>query len=374
MQTNRKTRPQPSLASLTADEYHQLAEMVCTRTYEDVRQQVNKPRAEGGFDLNISIKPLQVLHARVQRLNKINEQLATGENLTLTAYDEIHAGEKRAPEEVHDAIMSATYILVTEQDNTPHQLLALQRLADFPARAEIHEQMATIRAERLEIARSKEKRAQEMHTHKIALDLRKQTHKEKTAAFQQHLALSRLNLTLNRNPNLFSSEYKTNDDAMDYNDAQVGSVSPSGPSSRDAITDHDAASADQNAPIEDSKNSSSVSSVPPSSVPSVSRPHSFLSPEVIANTDLYDQKIDAGEIRVIYAAGKHYEIEYCNPADQPALERMHKSAPLRFFEDPTRTQWLPALRTFGKNPYIPPTAIPLNTDSPITEHSPSVSS
>jgi|SRR5687767_7308612 len=70
MKTNRKTRPQPSLASLTADEYHQLAEMVCTRTYEDVRQQVNKPRAEGGFDLNISIKPLQVLHARVNASTK----------------------------------------------------------------------------------------------------------------------------------------------------------------------------------------------------------------------------------------------------------------------------------------------------------------
>src|SRR5687767_4595261 len=204
MKTNRKTRPQPSLASLTTDEYHQLAEMVCKRTYEDVRQQVNKPRAEGGFDLNISIKPLQVLHARVQRLNKINEQLATGEKLTLTAYDEIHTGEKRAPGEVHDAIMSATYILVTEHDNTPHQLLALQRLADFPARAEYREQSAQVRAERLEIARSKEKRAKEMHTHKIALDLRKQTHKEKTAAFKQHLALSGLNL--NPNPNLFSED------------------------------------------------------------------------------------------------------------------------------------------------------------------------
>src|SRR5688500_14638959 len=105
MKTNRKTRPQPSLASLTTDEYHQLADMVSTRTYDDVRQQVNKPRSEGGFELNISVKPLQVLHARVQRLNKINERLVTGEKLTLTAYDELHAGEKRAPEEVHDAIL-----------------------------------------------------------------------------------------------------------------------------------------------------------------------------------------------------------------------------------------------------------------------------
>src|SRR5687768_12222584 len=242
MKTNRKTRPQPSLASLTTDEYHQLADMVCTRTYEAVRQQVNKPRAEGGFDLNISVKPLQVLHARVQRLNKINEQLATGEKLTLTAYDEIHAGEKRAPEEIHDAIMSATYILVTEHDNTPHQLLALQRLADFPARAEIREQMATIRAERLEIARSKEKRAQEMHTHKIQMD---------------HIRV--FLKSNNRGGTSFSGGTSR------ARSAELSSVLASGSpilDSRDAITDHDAASADQNAPIEDSKNSCSASSVP----------------------------------------------------------------------------------------------------------------
>jgi hypothetical protein len=285
-----------------------------------------------------------VLHARVQRLNKINQQLATGEKLTLTAYDEIHAGEKRAPEEIYDAIMSATYLLVTEHDNTPHQLLALQRLADFPARAELREQSAYIRSERLEIARSKENRAQEMHTHKIQLDLRKQTHKEKTAQFRQELALAKLRLRSNFN------------NGWGEDTAEPTSIS------------RDATPADLNAPpsLENPVDPVHPVETPSPSLPSRPSVKSFLSPEVIANNRLYDQKIDAGEIRVIYAPGKHYEIEYCNPADQPALERMHKSAPLRFFEDPTRTQWLPALRTFGPNPYIPPTTPSLNSGGTIS--------
>ena len=272
--------------------------------------------------------------------------------------------------------MSATYILVTEHDNTPHQLLALQRLADFPARAELREQSAAlraqsaedlsrlreqtaqIRAERLHITRAREARAQakaqreaEMHIHKIQMD---------------QIRVFLRNPNRNLNPNLFpddasfvenqngggtsrarsaeqlsvlasESPTSTSRDALTDHDAQVGSVCPSGPSSKSDISNHK------------SEIRSPLSTLNP-------QRSTFLSPEVIANTNLYDQKIDAGEIRVIYAPGKHYEIEYCNPADQPALERLHKSAPLRFFEDPTRTHFLPGLRTFGKNPYIPPSA------------------
>ena len=139
--------------------------------------------------------------------------------------------------------------------------------------------------------------------------------------------------------------------------------------SRDAITNNDATPADLYVQSE-----KSFSSDPKSETKNhKSEIRFFLSPEVIANTNLYDQKIDAGEIRVIYAPGKHYEIEYCNPADQPALERLHKSAPLRFFEDPTRTHYLPGLRTFGKNPYIPPSTAAhksANLPNPVTPVNP----
>ena len=88
------------------------------------------------------------------------------------------------------------------------QLATLQRVfhyktarAECARRAELNEQSAQIRAERQQITRAREARAQEMHTHKIQLDLRKQTHKEKTAAFKQDLALARLNPHLNLTPN-----------------------------------------------------------------------------------------------------------------------------------------------------------------------------
>ena len=203
MKTNRKIRPQPSLASLTTDEYHQLADMVCTRTYEDVRQQINKPRSQGGFDLNISVKPLQVLHARVQRLNKINAKLATAEKLTLTAYDEIHAGEHRAPEEVHNAIMDATYVLVTEHDNTPHQLLALQRLADFPERAAIRS--------------AKEERAEESHAWKREmLDHKKEMDQHRKKMDEEKLKLSREKSEATRAAS--NSKLKTQNSSLEQSD------------------------------------------------------------------------------------------------------------------------------------------------------------
>ena len=346
MNTNRKTRPQPSFASLTTDEYHQLADMVRTRTYNDILQQINKPRADGGFDLDISIKPLQVLHRRVTELDRLNKLIADGQKLTLTAYDELQAGQTPPTEQIHNAILNATWLQVQYNENTPHQLLALQRLADFPVRSALRDQMAEIRENREQIH-------QEKHTHKIQMDTFRKQHaterldlakrslalREKNAAFKQDLALCRLNLTLNRNPNLFSSD-EDSSDALDNNNATPADLNAL-PSLENPV--------DPVHPVET-----------PSETLSTLNPQrsTFLSPEVIANNKLYDQKIDSGEIRVIYAPGKHYEIEYCNPADQPALERLNKSAPLRFFEDPTRTQWLPALRTFGPNPYIPPTSAP----------------
>jgi hypothetical protein len=383
----KKLRFQPTFASLTEAELEQLAHDVQRETYDAVRERVCKPRSEGGLDLHFtSNSPLVRLHNKKNRLDLINAQITSGQKLTLAQLDTITTGEHRAPSgqsgsDIHDAIMSATYLLVTEHDNTPHQLLALQRLADFPARAELREQSAqdlsrlrkqslAHRSERMQITRAREARAQakaqraaEMHTHKIALDLRKQTHKENTTDFNQDLALAKLRLK----PNPFSSDDDfASDDSFSEETQHLDRPTSN---SRDAIPNNAATPAHQNDniqnpvhpvdPVENpsSPSASSASSASQFQSPSFpSRPSvkSFLSPEVIANNNLYDQKIDTGEIRLIFTPGKHYEIEYCNPADQPALERMHKSAPLRFFEDPTRTHYLPGLRTFGKNPYIPP--------------------
>ncbi len=233
MKTNRKTRPQPSLASLTTDEYHQLADMVRTCTYEDILQQIVKPRAEGGFDLDISIKPLQVLHRRVTELDRVNKLIADGQKLTLTAYDELQAGQTPPTEQIHNAILNATWLQVQYSENTPHQLLALQRLADFPARSEMRE--------------NREQIYEEKHTHKIEMDTfrkeqaterldlakRSLTLREKTFAHrQEQLALSRLNL--NRNPNLFSSTPENEDQAIasvaadddDFDYENMPSISP----------------------------------------------------------------------------------------------------------------------------------------------------
>ena len=418
-------RKQRAFASLSEAEINQVAEWVRAQKYDDVIARVAQPRPDG-FGLKVSRKPLQLLFAKVSRLEKINAHLTTGKKLSLTDLDQIEAGEKSdLSQEAHDAILIATHDIATNDDCNPTQLIALQRLADFPERAalraqsaedlsRLREQSAAIRAERLEIARSKEIRAKEMHTHKIALDLRKQTHKEKTAAFKRDLALARLN----RNPNLnpFSS---SESDLQNFDSPSVGVKDNSGRAKIRILVDQDGEPfvripgpcplpddvviknrayakkllaglidpvTGEELPKEIFESTSSKSNrvdpvhpvETPSSAPSSpSALKSFLSPEVIANTNLYDQKIDTGEIRVIYAPGKHYEIEYCNPADEPALTRMHKSGPLRFVEDPTRTHFLPPLRTFGKNPYTPPTTgelntAPPNTDLLITDHSPSM--
>src|SRR5688572_11709609 len=203
----KKLRFQPTFASLTEAELERLAHEVQRETYDAVRERVCKPRSEGGLDLHFtSNSPLVRLHNKKNRLDLINARITSGQKLTLaqldtfTAGDSGPCGEHRALEEVHDAIMSATYALVTEQDNTPHQLPALQRLGELPARAGYRERTAAIRAERLQISRSKEHRAQEMHTHNVALARRKQDHKEKSDVFAPQLALCRLN----RKPAFFS--------------------------------------------------------------------------------------------------------------------------------------------------------------------------
>jgi hypothetical protein len=146
---------QRAFATLTHDEINQIADWLRTHTYDQVIDLVAKPRPEG-FGLKISRKPLQLLHAKLHRLDKINAHITTGEKLTLSNLDAINAGEQTdLAEETHDAILAAAHDLATTGDNTPAQLLALQRLADFPARAEQREHKIQMDLARLEIARER---------------------------------------------------------------------------------------------------------------------------------------------------------------------------------------------------------------------------
>jgi hypothetical protein len=63
------------------------------------------------------------LHVKKNRLDLINARLcaecADRKKLTLAELNTFISGEKRVPEEVHDAIMSATHVLVTENGPDP---------------------------------------------------------------------------------------------------------------------------------------------------------------------------------------------------------------------------------------------------------------
>jgi hypothetical protein len=177
----RKPQIQPSLRSLSEADREQLADWLRHGEYDDVLERVNKPRPEG-LGLAISIKPLQTFYAKVALLDAINFHLPPEKKLTLAVFeslaysDILHLASANAANigEVHDTILGAVHNLAQSSDNTPTQLLTLQRLADFPARAALREQMAEIQAERLQLQREKEQRAQEMHAHKIAMDLRRE--------------------------------------------------------------------------------------------------------------------------------------------------------------------------------------------------------
>ena len=179
----KKLRFQPTFAALTEAELEQLAEAVQRETYDAVRERICKPRSEGGLDLHFtSNSPLVRLHDKKNKLDPINARLcgecSDRKKLTIAEVNTFISMEKRAPEEVHDAIIDATYALVTEQDNTPHQLLALQRLADFPERA-------AIRA-------AKEERAEESHAWKREmLDHKKEMDQHRIKMDEEKLKLSR---------------------------------------------------------------------------------------------------------------------------------------------------------------------------------------
>ncbi len=161
-------RKQRAFAGLTDAELDQIIAWLDEGAYDAVKARVNKPRPEG-FGLSISKKPLQVLYAKSKKLAKINSHIKRGEKLTLSKFDGIIAGDQPASEAVHEAILQATYELATADDNSPAQLLALQRLADFPARAEFREQ-------------------------RLELDHQKFAHKLEMDTFRRDIATARLDL------------------------------------------------------------------------------------------------------------------------------------------------------------------------------------
>ena len=181
----RKPQIQPALASLTLGEREQLADWLRHGDYDDVLVRVNQPRPEG-FGLNISKSPLQTFYAKVALFDIINAQLSANKKMSLATFESlgqrhIHlflsaTGDEEKLAAAHQAILNTTVELAGTATSAT-QLLALQRLADFPERA-------ALRA-------AKEERAQEMHEHKIALDLRKQDRADRNTALREaHLKLA----------------------------------------------------------------------------------------------------------------------------------------------------------------------------------------
>jgi hypothetical protein len=215
----RKPQIQPSLRSLSEADREQLADWLRHGEYEDVLERVKKPRPEG-LGLAISVKPLQTFYAKVALLDAVNLHLPPEKKLTLAIFETLAHGDifslasanAATITEIHDTILGAVHDLAQSPENTPTQLLNLQRLADFPARAALREQMAETQVERLQLQREKEQRAKEMQAHKISMDLRREaraarreerclqmdSQKLKRADEQNARAAQRLELTVKR--------------------------------------------------------------------------------------------------------------------------------------------------------------------------------
>ena len=193
----RKPQSQPSLASLTEADREQLADWLRQDDYATVLSRVNSPRPDG-FGLSLSTeKPLRTFYAKIALLDLVNIRLPNNKRFTLAQFEslahrDIHlltSADNEQPAGAHEQILRTVADLASAGDNTPTQLVALQRLADFPERAQLRA--------------NKERRAEEMHAHKIALDLRKEAHKKEmdehrkqisertTVVREAHLALSR---------------------------------------------------------------------------------------------------------------------------------------------------------------------------------------
>jgi hypothetical protein len=409
----RKPQRQSALASLSAADREQLADWLRREHYDVVLERVNKPHPEG-FGLAISKKPLQTFYAKVALFDLINSRLSDDKKLTLATFESLSSktfnlepptcntigndvAEKVA--RAHETILDATHDLATSGDNTPHQLLALQRLADFPARAAHREQMAALQIDRHEFAREK-------HAHKIALDLRKQAHKEEMDHFRKQIATERLNLSrlrlslsagsdlapvdwpptpnplpagtrqahLDSRSEQLVSGYKL-EAALGTHCASLSTVLASSPTStsRDEMNDHGAAEAGpglcsrrdaftsqdpthnpvghdvRNMPSSTLRNTCPVEadrlpiSISPCPLP----------PEVREHNALYSKKLRVGEVKHIFAPGELAHTQYCNPADRPYFAREEATGTATFVPDPDRTTYLRGLEVAGQESSLP---------------------
>lgn len=173
-------RKQCAFASLSSEELAQIAGWLRHQTYQAVLDRVRQPRPDG-FGLDISVRPLQTLYAKIQKLDLINERLKGKDQLTLDDFDALSLGEKdELPLNVQDAILQTASDLATSGDNSPAELLALQRLADFPARAEL-------RAQRMELELQKQ-------LHKVEMDRLKEAHRANIDQHKKKMAEERIEL------------------------------------------------------------------------------------------------------------------------------------------------------------------------------------
>src|ERR1043165_7940284 len=230
----KRTRIQTALAPLTDQEKETHADWLRKSDYQDVLQRVNKPRSDGGFGLTISLKPLRTFHAKVALLDVINSRLSENKKMTIAQFESINAGEillqgsarvsrvesgvspessipstepsiqssikpseensaienrqSEITDEAHQAILEATRDLALHGDNSPTDLLALQRLADFPARSEYREHKR-----QLELRH--EQRAIERQGHKVHTDAERAADKKDMNDHRKHINEERLALS-----------------------------------------------------------------------------------------------------------------------------------------------------------------------------------
>jgi hypothetical protein len=167
-----------------------------------------KPRPEG-FALQLkSTRPLETLWQKKDTVDKINAKIQTGQKLTLAEFEFMAAGDFRAHfapsdsaenekckmhnvqcsmkenpriAQIHAAVIEAACDLATCSDNTPTQLLALQKLADFPARAHYREHKTHMDLHRKEMAEHREHIANE----RLAISRRLATIREEELALKK---------------------------------------------------------------------------------------------------------------------------------------------------------------------------------------------
>jgi len=130
-----KIKAQQALAPLTSAEREHIAKLLCDhgRTYSEVRDLLARPRSQGGYDLPISIKPLQVLHEReTQRRLFLKD---SPQHLTLDEFIDLRNGAHRPETRVGQAFIqkrACRLAMDPEADHKPSDLLVISRVFNIP--------------------------------------------------------------------------------------------------------------------------------------------------------------------------------------------------------------------------------------------------